>query len=1195
VTLGPFDIPSERVQALGASFTPFVNKLLDVEARRHGLQGYRVSVNANETTPDGGVDASLRDAPLTDYLPAGDSAWQFKRTGLGRQACADEFAHASWAHEFLRSGGSYILVLGAALPDNRIEERRKKVAEKAIELGLLTVDDNRRIRVYDANRLARWASQFPSLAVSRLAGGPGSVAVDYETWSSGRTHDKQWVADAYRDAAIRTIRSQVSSPGIVEVRVQGESGIGKTRLVLEALNDDGLRPLVAYVSDERSVGGELLAHLIEDGRVAILVVDECPAERHVKLVERLPADPAIRLVTIGDAGAAASRSPVIVVGAMPESEREEFLRMNYPQLGPEARRFISDHSQGNMRWTIVLADRVVGLTDAQAADLITRNDIQTFVTTILPEGRDFLSAAVLALLERVGWERELRFQLEVLARFAGVSVEQLESVGAELQQRGLLARQGRYRTVEPHPLAVLLAAEAWREHRDRILSELLPELDAEMALSLFRRVADLGRFEPARSVLPQLLSENGPFASLQQIESSGLGTMLTQLAIVLPDEVALHLSELIEGASLDELRAQTRSRRDLVWTLEKLAWHRRTFKHAANSLLRLALAENETYANNATGTWVDLFGTMLPGTAATPNQRVDYLRQVTRDGRAEVRLLAIRGAAQALVPQESISVSGELQGGVLVEPRGMPATYGEAGEYRRSMISLLASLLDDEVPEVALSAEEKLIGALHPLIADQFAGNFLADVLSRLRGRALQRLRTEAEHILSLYQRHRRDERRIVERLEALLARLPDPTRVEELQVLVHLRRWDLEDGVLQSRVERAVATLASDTERESTLALLSESNLPAAWELGRAFARTVGQSEATLDAMLRAFGSSPSGLIGYLHGLTESGHEAAFDEFLASNRAQQLDLKARLTIAVRGPVTEQSRAMVFAGLRELPVADGTYVLFGWQRNISDDDVDELINDWLPRVSSQEDYSALIDWFNLWLHGEAAVVPDRLRARALRLLMLRKDYPDVSREAWDWCRIAEGLIDEHGVEIAQLVLDLVDSGSLMILESSEESELLTRCVRLYPEVLWGDIADRLAGGSWRVQMQTQGWLLGAVPLEIIEEWVGEDIGRARLIAPIAPVGGEEPTPIARFLLGKFGEDREVASGLWAQFISGFWSGPMSEHIAQQIEQLTRWRQRSNEPLGLRTWARNMIQALEAQRRIELEREAEGGF
>jgi hypothetical protein len=139
-----------------------------------------------------------------------------------------------------------------------------------------------------------------------------------------------------------------------------------------------------------------------------------------------------------------------------------------------------------------------------------------------------------------------------------------------------------------------------------------------------------------------------------------------------------------------------------------------------------------------------------------------------------------------------------------------------------------------------------------------------------------------------------------------------------------------------------------------------------------------------------------------------------------------------------------------------------------------------------------------------------------------------------------------------------------------------------------------------------MQMEIRGWLLNAVPLEIIEAWVGDDVRRARLVASITPVGGEEPigapptvpaagdqpTPVARFLLSGFSEDREVASSLWAQFVSGFWTGPESERIAGQIEQLNRWRRRPDEPLGVRTWARDMVRDLEVRRRAALEREAE---
>jgi hypothetical protein len=206
--------------------------------------------------------------------------------------------------------------------------------------------------------------------------------------------------------------------------------------------------------------------------------------------------------------------------------------------------------------------------------------------------------------------------------------------------------------------------------------------------------------------------------------------------------------------------------------------------------------------------------------------------------------------------------------------------------------------------------------------------------------------------------------------------------------------------------------------------------------------------------------------------------------------------------------------------------------------------------------------------------------------------MLRSQYPQLSREAWDWSRIANGLADQNGVELARLVLDLVDSGSLIIHEGRDEHEVIARCLRLHPQAVWEDIGGRLAKGSWQIQMQIRGSLISVVPAGIIEAWVGDDARRAQLVASIAAVGADEPTPIARFLLERFGADPKVASSLWAQFISGFWWGPESERIAGQIEQLKRWRQRSEEPLGVRTWARDMIRDLEARRRAALEREAE---
>lgn len=1189
VPLGPFDIDAERIVGLGARFTAFVTRLIELEASAHGLRGSQLVFNPRETTPDGGVDASTREAAATDFIPTGNTAWQFKRSNLGPTACADEFENAHWAREFVREGGSYVLLLGVPLNDNLIENRRKKIAERAIELGLLTSDDRSRVRVYDAAHLARWASRFPSLAVSQLAVGPGSVAVDFERWESGRGSGGTWVADDARSAAIQSIREQVSSNRVVEVRVQGESGIGKTRLVLEALRDDSLRPLVAYVADERSVDGELLAHLIEEGRTAILVVDECPADRHAKLAERLPDDPAIKLVTIGDAGAAAVRTPTVGLAAMPSDQVEEFLRLNYPQLGAEARRFVTDHSQGNMRWTIVLADRVVGAGYAQAADLIARNDIEEFVAALLPEGRGFFCAAVLALFERVGWDRDRRGQLEMLADFAHVSVDDMEDVERELELQGLITRQGRYRAIGPRPLSVFLAAEAWRLLGARIIEELLPLLDEEMALGLFERVAELGQFEPARSVLPRLLASDGPFSSLERIESTGIGRQLTQLAIILPEDVTLHLAELIESASLGELRGQSEGRRDLVWTLEKLVWHTRTFEAAARCLLRLALAENETWANNATGTWIDLFGTMLPGTAALPEQRLRELARVAEDADATVRMLAVKAADHALDIHSSITVSGEIQGGVLVEPRGIPRTWGDVGAYRRSVIALLDQLRHDVDAEVAQAAEDALLDALHPLIDDPFAGDALSDVLVALTGAALERLRTSCERILGLYERHEPPEdRNVVEKVQALLERLPAPTSIENLRVASQLRGWDFEGTELQARMRASFEAVRDDGRVDEALGLLSN-ELPAAWEFGRALGLTLGKSETLDNALLAAADVNGAALVGYLSALAEAD-EAAFDDFLEAPGAANLTNYARVAIAVRGPATERARHLIFQGLRELSVSEGTVVLFGWQRNLTEEDLAVLIQDWLMRIESQADYNRLVDWVNLALYEG---IPESLRNRVFDVLMRRAELPDLGNEKWDWCHLAEPLIADRGLELAESLLALMESGASMIHSSDEEARLLSEVARSHPEAFWNLLTPRL--DSWRVSMQIRGWLLLAVPTELIENWVGGDVARARLVAAVSPLGGAQPTDVARFLLATFGADEEVSSSLWGEMVSGSWTGPESDRIARQINQLNGWRGDTTEPVAVRNWARDMVGYLEQSRQAALEREAERGF
>ena len=103
----------------------------------------------------------------------------------------------TFAHEILRHGGTYRLVLGKGLEAQPIEDREAKLREKAAELGFDVSGD--RFTIIDGNQLARWIERYPALAVSTVIRGTGHVAIDFESWTRKAKHRFKWVQSAERD------------------------------------------------------------------------------------------------------------------------------------------------------------------------------------------------------------------------------------------------------------------------------------------------------------------------------------------------------------------------------------------------------------------------------------------------------------------------------------------------------------------------------------------------------------------------------------------------------------------------------------------------------------------------------------------------------------------------------------------------------------------------------------------------------------------------------------------------------------------------------------------------------------------------------------------------------------------------------------------------------------------------------------
>ena len=483
------------------------------------------------------------------------------------------------------------------------------------------------------------------------------------------------------------------------LRIKGLSGLGKTRLIYEAVlaSSKEVQDKLLYINVATDIPSikSWLNRVINIGYQGILVVDNCKPDLHNDLCEEVKrADSQILLVTLDHSPENVHDSKEYKIEKLDTSQIKLLLEKYYGGRISDLDR-VAEFAQGFPRMAVLIAEarlsnnpEVGKLTDDQLAKKLLGDDIADSELKIL-QG--------CSLFDRFGLEGEVTEQYEYIANnVAHVTPSEFYRCVKKFQSRGLIDISGRYCQLVPKPLAVRLASEWWNETHKKMQLAFIEDIPDSLVTPFCTQVTMLGFIPEVRELTQTLCGPQGPFGQAEVILSNRGSLLLRSFAEINPAATASALYKTMSTLDYEALFSITGDvRRNLVWALEKLAFHAEVFDDAAWCLMLLASAENESWSNNATGMFVQLFRVYLSGTEADLKMRLRFLNgaMALNNGNVDVVLIkALNASIDSHGGYRTIGAEYQGAGSPLQEWR--PKLWQEIFDYWDAAFEMLLNYIE---------------------------------------------------------------------------------------------------------------------------------------------------------------------------------------------------------------------------------------------------------------------------------------------------------------------------------------------------------------------------------------------------------------------------------------------------------------------------------------------------------------------
>lgn len=1229
--------------------------LLHAEARSSDIGSSLISVPSAITVGDGGIDAEVADAPSTGSLgiiKKGLTRYQIKsgpmhpqRPGKIKDILLTEKRDAikPKIKSCLDSGGTLIVIL---FGDDNPDPNEDFVAGFQEELAqfdskYLTAA----IEIWQQNQLRGFFEKFPSLAL-RLKGGSANGFYTHEMWSTfqemrlelrlGETQQK------LIDEEIRGSMRSASSPTLFHV--YGEPGIGKTRLVKEAMEARDLEPLILYFVGPRAYvdsGIESVLNMPDCPYHVILVIDECDVSHRSAIWNRLRnLWPRVKVLTIAPEEAPASGGDVRSIGVLPlDDEQLAEIIESYGIPAYEAK-----------RWPELLGGaprlaHLMGQNLRDNPDDLTREPSTTGVWEKMTNGpyradsdqarQRRVVLQFLALFKRFGYEVPVADEGIAIAQLiqqqdGSISMVRFREIVKELREEKVL--QGEFTLyIAIRLFHVKLWADWWDTYRSIFDISTYENALTPSLIEAFREMfVYAAESEAADRLVEQLLGEHGPFKGDAYLRTEAGSRFFLALTEGNPSYALICLQRNFANWTDDDYRSFTTGRRQVVWALERIVVWSELFSDAATILLKLGEFENESVSNNATGVFVGLFDTQpgpVAATEAPPINRLPILIRALDSASANQKMIALNACRNALrIRGSGFRMVGPGHQGLRRTPQmWIPSGRDEIIEYLERIWGIVTEQIDSEFPEIQAVSLDVLIDASRDFSTIPEFGGLVMETLESIATHHKIRVLERTIEILNF------DGDVLPADIKDRLEQLKDRLTGDDFSSL--LRRYvgtDIFEDRFNSAGER-INDKDKHLEELATQALHEPGLLNAelTW-LVTAQAKDglpFGMNLAIQDIEMRLLqpildaqksAGADSNLLflgGYLRGIGNRDQEA-LEKIVASmytkpdtkNWVAELTWRSNLG-------SDESASRVIQLAREGVVGMGQLRTFVFGAAVQKFSV-PAITEWMEFLLESDDSDGLgtaADLADMYLfEADTPTLPDDL---VLRLILRDEWYVESSRSRsgtgdFHWERLANRVSKNSPtiqLQISSKILELLGTeGSYSGLSHSRIGTFLGQTISSNPKEMWRMISEYIEPPldirGWEITTWLRGALFNrdesAVPLDLLPlndvlGWIddGDDL-RALLAATFVPPRIDDvknENSLVRQLLIRFGNREDIRRALEGSFSSGGWWGEASAHFSQKKSRLEGLLKEEQIPI-VRDWLNSYISRLKAQIESEVVRE-----